>query len=117
MAAPAPPASTNGVAPAANEAEFKHVDLNGNVFELPTFTMKQIHDSIPAHCFKPSTLRSMAYVVRDFFYMSVLAYVAVTYIPLLPNGRSTQRSKASSSRASGSWPTSAAMAPSRAPRS
>jgi omega-6 fatty acid desaturase (delta-12 desaturase) len=85
MAAPAPPASTNGVAPAANEAEFKHVDLNGNVFELPTFTMKQIHDSIPAHCFKPSTLRSMAYVVRDFFYMSVLAYVAVTYIPLLPN--------------------------------
>ena len=34
--------------------EPKHVDLNGHVFELPTFTMKEIHDAIPAHCFKPS---------------------------------------------------------------
>lgn len=78
MAASEPPAS-------AKEKQYKHVDLNGNVFELPSFTMKQIHDAIPAHCFKPSTLRSMAYVVRDFFYMSVLAYVALTCIPLLPN--------------------------------
>jgi omega-6 fatty acid desaturase (delta-12 desaturase) len=65
--------------------EPQHIDLNGNVFELPTFTMKEIHDAIPAHCFKPSILRSMAYVVRDFFYTSVLIYLATTYIPLLPN--------------------------------
>ncbi|RDL34470.1 Uncharacterized protein BP5553_07598 [Venustampulla echinocandica] len=63
----------------------QHLDLNGNVFELPSFTMKEIHDAIPAHCFKPSILRSMAYVVRDYFYTSVLIYLAVTYIPLLPN--------------------------------
>ncbi|KUJ19607.1 uncharacterized protein LY89DRAFT_613354 [Mollisia scopiformis] len=63
----------------------QHLDLNGNPFELPTFTMKEIHDAIPAHCFKPSILRSMAYVVRDYFYLSTLIYLAVTYIPLLPN--------------------------------
>ena len=61
----------------------KHLDLHGNEFELPNFTMKQIHDAIPAHCFKPSTLRSMAYVVRDFFYTSVLIYFSKTYIPYL----------------------------------
>ncbi|EHK97111.1 putative Delta(12) fatty acid desaturase [Glarea lozoyensis 74030] len=53
----------------------KHLDLHGNSFELPTFTMKEIHDAIPAWCFKPSILRSMA----------LLVYAAVTYIPLLPN--------------------------------
>lgn len=65
--------------------EPKHLDLNGNEFQLPTFTMKEIHDAIPPHCFKPSVLRSMAYVVRDYFYLSALIYLAVTYIPLLPN--------------------------------
>jgi omega-6 fatty acid desaturase (delta-12 desaturase) len=67
------------------EAEHKHVDLNGNEFTLPTFTMKEIHDAIPAHCFKPSTLRSLAYVVRDYAYLSTLIYLALTYIPLLPH--------------------------------
>jgi omega-6 fatty acid desaturase (delta-12 desaturase) len=65
--------------------EPKHLDLNGNEFQLPTFTMKEIHDAIPPHCFKPSVLRSMAYVFRDYFYLATLIYLAVTYIPLLPN--------------------------------
>ncbi|KAH8589309.1 fatty acid desaturase-domain-containing protein [Bisporella sp. PMI_857] len=69
----------------ATTATGQHLDLHGNVFELPTFTMKEIHDAIPAHCFKPSTLRSMAYVVRDFFYYAVLIYVATTYIPMIPS--------------------------------
>jgi omega-6 fatty acid desaturase / acyl-lipid omega-6 desaturase (Delta-12 desaturase) len=54
----------------------QHITLNGDVFELPDFTMKQIHDAIPAHCFQPSVLRSMAYVVRDFVYFSILVYLA-----------------------------------------
>lgn len=78
----APPKPTQDLAQ-ANQG--KHLDLNGNEFELPTFTMKEIHDAIPAHCFKPSILRSMAYVVRDYFYLSTLIYLAVTYIPLLPS--------------------------------
>ncbi|TVY49136.1 Delta(12) fatty acid desaturase [Lachnellula occidentalis] len=70
---------------ADGQTEGQHLDLNGNVFELPNFTMKEIFDAIPAHCFKPSILRSMAYVVRDAFYCATLMYLAVTYIPLLPN--------------------------------
>lgn len=62
----------------------QHIDLNGDVFDLPEYTMKEIFDAIPAHCFKPSILRSMAYVVRDFFYFSALAYAA-SYIPLVGN--------------------------------
>ncbi|RKF56086.1 Oleate hydroxylase FAH12 [Golovinomyces cichoracearum] len=61
-----------------------HVDLNGKPFELSNFTMKEIYDAIPPHCFKPSTIRSLAYVVRDYLYLSTLVYIAVTYIPLIP---------------------------------
>ncbi|KAK6335461.1 hypothetical protein TWF696_002236 [Orbilia brochopaga] len=67
------------------EPEPQHLDMHGNVFKLPSFTMKEIYDAIPAHCFKSSVLRSMAYVVRDYFYLSTLVYLAVTYIPLIPN--------------------------------
>ncbi|KAJ6259820.1 hypothetical protein Dda_5462 [Drechslerella dactyloides] len=66
-------------------SEDQHLDLHGNVFEVPTFTMKEIYGAIPAHCFKSSMIRSMAYVVRDCFYLSALVYLAVTYIPQLPN--------------------------------
>lgn len=66
------------------EEPAQHITQHGEVFELPDFTMKQIHDAIPAHCFKPSTLRSMAYVVRDFFYVSTLVYMT-SYIKYVPN--------------------------------
>lgn len=41
------------------------LDLYGNEFEIPDFTIKQIHDAIPKHCFKRSALRSYSYVLRD----------------------------------------------------
>jgi omega-6 fatty acid desaturase (delta-12 desaturase) len=63
----------------------QHIDQNGQEFQVPTFTMAEIYAAIPAHCFKPSTLRSMAYAVRDFLYASALLWVATTYIPLLPS--------------------------------
>lgn len=67
------------------ETKAQHTDMNGNPFELSNFTMKEIYDAIPPHCFKPSTIRSLAYVVRDFGYLSTLIYLAVTYIPLIPS--------------------------------
>lgn len=60
-----------------------HVDLDGNDFHVPTFTLKQIHDAIPQHCFKPSTARGLAYVVRDFTYLLMTTIVAYSYTPLL----------------------------------
>lgn len=62
----------------------KHVTQSGEVFEVPDFTMKQIYDAIPPHCFKPSTLRSMAYVARDYLYVAIVAYAA-SYIQYIPN--------------------------------
>ncbi|KAG9246936.1 fatty acid desaturase-domain-containing protein [Calycina marina] len=79
------PATKPKTANMPQETKGLHLDLDGKVFELPNFTMKEIHDAIPAHCFKPSTIRSMAYVVRDFFYYSVLVYVATKYIPMIPS--------------------------------
>lgn len=63
----------------------EHLDLHGDIFELPKFTMKQIHDAIPAHCFKPSVKRSLAYVIRDYLYLGVLMYSTYTYAPCLPS--------------------------------
>jgi omega-6 fatty acid desaturase / acyl-lipid omega-6 desaturase (Delta-12 desaturase) len=60
-----------------------HIDLHGNTYELPNFTMKEIHDAIPHHCFRPSILRGMAYVVRDYFYLGSLIYLTHTYTPML----------------------------------
>jgi omega-6 fatty acid desaturase (delta-12 desaturase) len=62
-----------------------HYDLNGDVFEPPSYTMQQIRAAIPPHCFNPSTLRSLSYVVRDFALASILVYVAATYIKLIPD--------------------------------
>jgi len=65
--------------------EAQHLTLDGKAFTLPTFTMAQIHAAIPPHCFKPSTIRSLAYVARDILYTSVLIYLATSYIPLIPS--------------------------------
>lgn len=61
----------------------QHIALNGDIYTLPTFTMSQIYAAIPPHCFRPSTLRSLAYVARDFLYVTTLIYISTTYIPLL----------------------------------
>jgi len=41
-------------------------------FTPPTYTMKEIYDAIPAHCFERNTFLSAAYVFRDFFYAAIL---------------------------------------------
>ncbi|KAJ9131282.1 Fatty acid desaturase [Pleurostoma richardsiae] len=43
----------------------KLIDTCGNDFELPDFTIKDIRDAIPRHCFERSGLRGLAYVFRD----------------------------------------------------
>ncbi|KAL2160453.1 hypothetical protein VTH06DRAFT_1141 [Thermothelomyces fergusii] len=45
--------------------------------------IKTIRDAIPAHCFVPSTWRSLGYVVRDVTMAAALAWAAFTYIPQL----------------------------------
>jgi omega-6 fatty acid desaturase (delta-12 desaturase) len=53
-------------------------------FTPPAYTIKDIHDAIPAHCFERSTLRSFSYVLRDFAQVAVLLALT-TQIPRLPS--------------------------------
>jgi omega-6 fatty acid desaturase (delta-12 desaturase) len=49
-------------------------------FIPPTYSMKEIHDAIPPHCFQRNTLISLSYIVRDFLFIFTLATIA-TQIP------------------------------------
>ncbi|KAJ6445172.1 oleate delta-12 desaturase [Purpureocillium lavendulum] len=50
------------------------VDTYGNAFTPPDFTIKDIRDAIPAHCFERSALKGYAYILRD------IACIATTFI-------------------------------------
>ena len=64
------------------------MEEQGPFFTPPTYTMKEIHDVIPSHCFDRNTLLSLAYVARDFFMVFTLMAIAtqITHIPA-PNFR------------------------------
>ena len=62
------------------------IDTNGNTFEIPNFTIKEIRDAIPARCFKRSTLRSLGYVARDATVLATVfclfnKYCTPEYVP------------------------------------
>ncbi|KAI0463434.1 hypothetical protein LJB42_003461 [Komagataella kurtzmanii] len=81
--------STKTVRRSGNVASFKQqktaIDTFGNVFKVPDYSIKDILDAIPKHCYERSLVKSMSYVVRDIVAISAIAYVGLTYIPLLPN--------------------------------
>ncbi len=58
----------------------KLLDTYGNEFEIPDFTIKQIRDAIPAHCFKRSGLRGLSYVARDIASLATTFYIFHTYL-------------------------------------
>ena len=51
----------------------KLTDTYGNQFELPDYTINDIRNAIPKHCFERSGLRGLSYVARD------IASLAVTF--------------------------------------
>ena len=56
------------------------LDTYGNEFEFPDYTIKQIWDAIPAHCFKRSGARGLAYVARDVACLAATFYGFHTYV-------------------------------------
>ncbi|CAA6661607.1 unnamed protein product [Spirodela intermedia] len=50
----------------------------------PPFTVGEIKKAIPPHCFNRSLVRSFSFVFQDLAIVSVLFYLAVAYLPLLP---------------------------------
>lgn len=64
-----------------NKANYgKLIDTYGNEFEVPDFTIKDIRDAIPKHCFERSGFRGLMYVFRDMLYLLVTFYVFNTYV-------------------------------------
>ncbi|TPX32111.1 hypothetical protein SmJEL517_g04696 [Synchytrium microbalum] len=49
----------------------------------PNFTIKEVRDAIPAHCFERSVITSMYYVFRDLIMVAAMGYAA-THIDSLP---------------------------------
>ena len=58
----------------------KLIDTYGNEFQLPDFTIKDIRDAIPKHCFERSALRSMSYVARDMVLLATTFYLWNTFV-------------------------------------
>ncbi|OCL05886.1 hypothetical protein AOQ84DRAFT_390573, partial [Glonium stellatum] len=60
--------------------EFENlVDLNGNEFKVPDYTIKDIRGAIPPECFNRSTIRGLGYVLRDLVLLSSTFYLFNTY--------------------------------------
>lgn len=58
------------------------IDTYGNQFQVPDFTIKQIRDAIPAHCFQRSALRGFTYIARDIALLASTFYVFNKYVTL-----------------------------------
>lgn len=57
----------------------KLIDLNGNEFAIPDYTIKQIYDAIPAECFERNVFKSLLYVVQDILGLVITFYAFHTY--------------------------------------
>jgi omega-6 fatty acid desaturase (delta-12 desaturase) len=67
----------------------KLLDTYGNEFELPDFTINEIRNAIPKHCFNRSGLRGLSYVARDVASLATTfvlfnTFVTPEYIPSTP---------------------------------
>ncbi|RMJ22421.1 fatty acid desaturase [Aspergillus sp. HF37] len=58
----------------------KMVDTYGNDFRLPNYTIKQIRDAIPAHCYKRSGAIGLYYVARDLLSLAAVFFLFHNYV-------------------------------------
>lgn len=58
----------------------KLVDTYGNEFEVPDYTIKDIHSAIPKHCFERSAITGLYYVFRDLVSLATTFYLFHTYL-------------------------------------
>jgi omega-6 fatty acid desaturase (delta-12 desaturase) len=52
----------------------------GDEFEVPDYTIKQIRDAIPAHCYERSAVRGLGYVARDLASLAATFYIFHNYV-------------------------------------
>jgi omega-6 fatty acid desaturase (delta-12 desaturase) len=64
----------------AESKQAKLVDTYGNEFQIPDFTIKQIRDAIPKHCYERSGATGLYYVFRDIASLATTFYLFHTYV-------------------------------------
>lgn len=87
---PRPSASSTSLSSLASESEAitvgkqeqsqKLIDGYGNEFEIPDFTIGDIHKAIPKHCFERSAATGLYYVARDIVSLGVTFYLTNRYL-------------------------------------
>jgi len=55
----------------------------GKQFVPPTYTIKQLLDAIPAHCYERSAIKSSQYIVQDFIAIGCLVWASFKTDPFL----------------------------------
>ncbi|CAM1512016.1 Fc.00g095290.m01.CDS01 [Cosmosporella sp. VM-42] len=56
------------------------IDTYGNEFTPPDFTIKDIRDAIPKHCFNRSALKGYGYILRDLVCLATTFYLFHNYV-------------------------------------
>ncbi|KAG6019566.1 Oleate hydroxylase fah12 [Claviceps sp. Clav32 group G5] len=56
------------------------LDTYGNPFTPPDFTIKDIRDAIPKHCYERSALRGYGYILRDIACLSTTFYLFHNFV-------------------------------------
>ncbi|KAL6862482.1 Oleate hydroxylase fah12 [Amphichorda felina] len=56
------------------------VDLYGNKFTPPDYTIKELRDAIPKHCFERSALHGWAYILRDMACLATTFYIFHNFV-------------------------------------
>ncbi|EGU76681.1 hypothetical protein FOXB_12822 [Fusarium oxysporum f. sp. conglutinans Fo5176] len=55
------------------------------IYRHPVPDMSTLRSAIPAHCFTPSTAKSVGYLLRDVALAASLAWLAFRFVPMLPS--------------------------------
>ena len=66
--------------PQVKDTRGKLVDTYGNEFKIPDYTIKQIREAIPAHCFQRSGFRGLQYVARDVACLATVFFLFYNYV-------------------------------------
>ncbi|KAI0114166.1 fatty acid desaturase-domain-containing protein [Nemania sp. FL0031] len=85
---PRPSASSTSLSSLASDAadmaakpKFgKLIDTYGNEFQVPDYTIKDIRDAIPKHCYERSAATGLYYVARDIASLATTFYLFHTYV-------------------------------------
>ncbi|TAQ86542.1 hypothetical protein B7494_g5128 [Chlorociboria aeruginascens] len=58
----------------------KLIDTYGNEFQFPDYTVNDIRNAIPKHCYERSGLRGLSYVARDIASLATTFYIFHTFV-------------------------------------